>query len=34
MQFFKDKEEMRRLQVEAQVMDKLMREEQPDVASQ
>lgn len=34
MQFFNDKEEMRRLQVESQVMERLMREEQPDVASQ
>jgi hypothetical protein len=34
MQFFQNKEELRRLQVEAQVMDRLMREEQPDTASQ
>jgi hypothetical protein len=34
MQFFQNEEEMRRLQVEAQVMDRLMREEQHDAASQ
>ena len=34
MQYFQNEEQMRRLQAEAQVMDRLMREEQHDAASQ